>query len=389
MPDTHGATNWLSDPGEALAEARASGLPLLLYWGVAWSPLCSRMEATVFASPTFRALAGSMVLLRLDGDAAASEAWAERFNVRTYPAVIVYQPDGTEVARLPCELAEARFIALLGIACGARQSVAQSLAAALSRERVLADDEWRLLSFYSWRTDERQVLRSLDYAAALASMQRGCALPEAALRLELHALHAVAMSGKGGINKRAAALRLEQILGDAAVTEAQMDIVIAYAVDLVRYLTVPQSPARTRLANAWAGALERLELDVRLNVTDQLAALRARVRLWRLGATLPSMDDVARARVGAALDSVSDPSLRHHLITTAVNALSDAGLLGEAERLLEQSLAGSHAPFYFMDKLAIIASKRGDPAAAARWHEQAWRQAPAMAGVKPAAPSQR
>ena len=72
------------------------------------------------------------------------------------------------------------------------------------------------------------------------------------------------------------------------------------------------------------------------------------------------------------------------------NALGRTGTLPRLfDFLLEQSLAGSHAPFYFMDKLAIIASKRGDPAAAARWHEQAWRQAPAMAGVKPAAPSQR
>ena len=60
-----------------------------------------------------------------------------------------------------------------------------------------------MLSFYSWDTDERQVLKSLDFAATLASMTRACTLPDAVLRLQWHTLYAAAMSGKGGIDQRA------------------------------------------------------------------------------------------------------------------------------------------------------------------------------------------
>ncbi len=398
--------DWLSDPDSAFARARARGRPLLLYWGVDWSPPCSRLCATVFQRADFAALADRMVALRIDGDAAGAQHSAERFGVRNYPTVIVYRADGSEITRLPVQLAPERFVALLAVALAAPVNVAQSLSAALSRERALADDEWRLLSFYAWDADERQVLKGLDFAAALASMKSGCTLPEAALRLEWHA---VAMSGKGGINKRAAVAWLERILADPQAVAAQMDIAIAYAVDLVRYLSAPQSAARTGLANAWAAALARLELDPDVGVADQLAALGARVCLWRLGATLPHMDALARERVAAALDGAAaslaaaslaassaavnstaanstganSPAgvdtnyslLRHQLVATGAAALADAGLLDEAEQLLRAALAGSHAPFYFMHRLAAIAKKRGDPVAALRWYEQAWGQA--------------
>lgn len=362
-------------PDAAFAMAAARGVPLFLYWGAAWCPPCNRIRATTFSRSDFQALAPSFVALHIDGDSAGAQQMAERFHVRSYPTLIVYRPDGTEITRLPCELDGARFVEIFQVALGARRTVAESLSAALSRERALADDEWRLLSFYSWDTDERQVLKSLDFAATLASMTRSCTLPDALLRLQWHTLHAAAMSGKGGIDQRAAVKRLEEILGEPQAVRAQMDIVTNHAVDLVRFLTVPQSPARIRLAHAWAMALARLEHDPTLNLADQLAALRTRVRLSRLGEPIDEIEAVARARVASAAEAASNPAMRHQVMNTAAGLLSDAGLLDEAEQLLLDELERSHAPFYFMHNLAAIAKKRGDPAAAVSWYERAWESA--------------
>lgn len=363
------------DPDAAFALAAQARLPLFLYWGAAWCPPCNRIKATVFKRPDFIELAPSFVALHIDGDSAGAQKMAERFKVRSYPTLIVYRPDGAEITRLPCELDGARFVEIFKVALAARRTVAESLSAALSRERPLADDEWRLLSFYSWDTDERQVLKSLDFAATLASMTRACTLPDAVLRLQWHTLHAAAMSGKGGIDQRAAVKRLEETLGDAGAVRAQMDIVTNHAVDLVRFLTVPQSPARMRLTQAWANALARLEMDGTLNLADQLAALRTRVRMSRLGAPDPDLEQLARARVALAAQAACGPALRHQVMNTAAGVLSDAGLLDEAEQLLLDELERSHAPFFFMHNLAAIAKKRGDPAGAVRWYELAWDRA--------------
>jgi thiol-disulfide isomerase/thioredoxin len=360
------------DPDAAFAHAASAGLPVFLYWGAAWCPPCNRIKATVFERSDFLALAPSFVALHIDGDSAGAQQLAERFGLRSYPTLIVYHPDGAEITRLPCELDGARFVDIFKVALGARRTVAESLSAALSRERPLSDDEWRLLSFYSWDTDERQVLKSLDFAATLASMTRACTLPDAVLRLQWHTLYAAAMSGKGGIDQRAAVSRLEGTLADADVVRAQMDIVTNHAVDLVRFLTVPHSPARMRLTQTWAAALEKLETDPSLNLADQMAALRTRVRMARLGAQNDDIEAVARERVARACESGCGPAMRHQVVNTAAGVLSDAGLLDEAEQLLLNELEQSHAPFYFMHNLAAISKKRGDPAAALGWYERAW-----------------
>ena len=370
------ALNWHEgDPGAAFALAAASGKPVFLYWGAAWCPPCNRINASVFARDDFAALSDSFVALHIDGDSAGAQQLAERFRVRSYPTLIVYRPDGAEITRLPCELDGARFMEILKVALGASRTVAESLSAALSRERVLSNDEWRLLSFYSWDTDERQVLKSLDIAATLASMTRACTMPESLLRLQWHTLYAAAMSGKGGIDQRAAVARLEETLADSAAVRSQMDVVINHAVDLVRFLTAPQSPARTRLAQAWARALAQLEADSTLNLADQLAALRTRVRMSRLGAPAPGIESVARERVERAGAVACGPAMRHQVMNTATGVLSDCGLLDEAEQLLQAELERSHAPFFFMHNLAAIAKKRGDPAGAVAWYERAWDSA--------------
>jgi thiol-disulfide isomerase/thioredoxin len=362
-------------PDAAFAEAARRDLPVFLYWGAAWCPPCNRMRATVFERADFIALAPSFVALHIDGDSAGAQQMAERFHVRSYPTLIVMRADGTEITRLPCELDGERFVAIFKAALAARRTVAESLSAALSRERVLSDDEWRLLSLYSWDTDERQVLKSLDFAATLASMTRSCTLPDALLRLQWHALYAAATSGKGGIDQRAAVKRLEDILSDAPTVRAQMDIVTNHAVDLVRFLTVPQSAARLRLTQVWAAALEGLESDSILSLADQLAALRTRVRLSRLGAPVAGMEGVARERVARATEAACGPAMRHQIMNTAAGVLSDAGLLDEAEQLLLDELERSHSPFYFMHNLAAIAKKRGDAASAVSWYERAWETA--------------
>ena len=138
----------------------------------------------MFSRPDFVELAGSFVALEIDGDGVGAQAPAAQFKLRSYPTLVVFRPDGAEVTRLPCELDGKRFVHILELALNARCTAAESLSVALSRERALSDDEWRLLSFYSWHTDERQLLKNLDFAAIVASLTRACTLADAVVRLE-------------------------------------------------------------------------------------------------------------------------------------------------------------------------------------------------------------
>jgi hypothetical protein len=368
------AIDWQRDPQAAFAAARAAGRPLLLYWGAAWCPPCNRIKSVIFERPDFNAL-GGFVALSLDGDSAGGQQLAAQLKLRSYPTLVVYRPDGAEITRLPCELDGKRFVHTLELAINARFTVAESLSVALSRERTLSNDEWRLLSLYSWDTDERQLLKNLEFAAIVASLTRACTLAEAAVRLEWLGLHAAAMAGETGIDQAAAIRRLDATLGNPEAVCLQLDIVIAYALDLVRFLTAAASPARMRLVALWSHALEGLEHDVTLDISDRLAALRTRVRLSRLGVADPQLALLADRRVAEAASLPLSPALRHTVIHTGAGLLSDAALLEEAQLLLTAELAESHSPFFFMHTLAAIAKRRGEPAVALDWYEQAWHGA--------------
>ena len=366
---------WQDNPEAAFAEARERGVPVLLYWGAVWCPPCNRIKSLVFGRPDFIELSTSFVALAIDGDSPGGQRLAEQLKLRSYPTLVVVRPDGAEITRLPCELDGKRFVHILDVAINARYTAGESLSVALSRERVLSDDEWRLLSFYSWDTDERQLLKNLDFAAIVASLTRACTLPEAAMRLEWLGLHAAAMAGETGVDQAAAITRLETTLDDPLVVCQQLDIVIGYALDLVRFLTAPGSAARLGLIASWSRALRMLEDDDTLNLCDRLGALRTRVRLNRLGAGDAALAGQASERVAEAAALADSPELSHAVINSGAGILIDAGRHEEAATLLKGALDHSHSPFYFMHTLAAIAKRCGDPAGALDWYERAWHGA--------------
>ncbi|HEX8614060.1 MAG TPA: thioredoxin family protein [Telluria sp.] len=364
---------WHHDADAAFAQARASGRPVFLYWGAVWCPPCNRLKAAVLSQPAFAALAPAFVPLHIDGDAPGAQRAADRLHLRSYPTLVLYRSDGAEITRLPCELTGPRFLQLLQLALAAPFTAAQSLQAALSGQRALSADEWRLLACYSWDTDEGQLLAGRDLAATLATLRAACDEPGSALRLDWHALHA-AVSAKTAVDEQHASAMLLRTLADPQAVLEQLDLVTGYALELVRALTAPQSAQRMALAAAWSGALEQLESSCVLGLDDQLAALRVRVRMARLGTPVAGLDALLRERVAAALAGAQEPALRHQVLNTAAGMLLDAGLLDDAEALLHAALASSHAPFYFMHNLAGVAKQRGDTAALLDWYQRAWEQ---------------
>lgn len=364
---------WHHDAGAAFAAARASARPVLLYWGALWCPPCNRLKAAVLAQPGFAALASAFVPLHIDGDAPGAQRTADRLHLRSYPTLVLYRPDGVEITRLPCELAGPRFLQLLQLALAAPFTAAQSLQAALSGQRALSADEWRLLAWYSWDTDQQQLLAGRDLAAILASLHAACDEPASTRRLAWHALHA-AVAAKAIPDEKAAVAMLLRTLADPQEALAQFDLVTGYAVDLVRALTASQSAGRLALTASWSDALARLDSFGALSLDDGLAALRVRVRMARLGSPVAGLDALLRERIGAAMEAAREPALRHQVLNTAAGMLVDAGLLQDAGALLHAALASSHAPYYFMHTLATVARKGGDSGAMLDWYQRAWEQ---------------
>lgn len=89
---------FLTDYRSAVAQARADGKPLLLFFGARWCAHTQRMAAELPVDPQVARLAADFVCVRIDVDAAPK--LCEEYRVRAYPTLILAAPGGVVLQRL-------------------------------------------------------------------------------------------------------------------------------------------------------------------------------------------------------------------------------------------------------------------------------------------------
>ncbi len=370
------------DVDSAFERARRERRPVFVYWGAVWCPPCNQLKATLFNRADFQERAKLFVPVYIDGDAPGAQQLGTRFKVRGYPTTIVLRPDGSEITRLPGEVDPQRYLDVLAAALAATHPVQTLRDDALNARRALSADEWRLLAYYSWETDEQQLAPKGEKAALVARLAAACPRAHAALRdrlvlkaLSLRAAQSAGAASTATPTDATTRATVHRVLADAAQSRANFDLLVYGADDAVAWLGAGDARERAALAQAWDRALARLADDPSLSQADRLAAFDARIGLARMldaKAALPE-DLVAAARVAAvrADRAARTPAERQAVISAAAEVLADAGLFDASDRMLRDELARSPAPYYFMLGLADNARKRGDATQALAWYAQA------------------
>jgi thiol-disulfide isomerase/thioredoxin len=373
----------VTDVDRAFEQAKAASKPVFLFWTAAWCPPCNQVKSTIFTRPEFIAKSRSFVPVYVDGDTPSGQALGKRFSVSAYPTMVLLRPDGSEITRLAGSVEPAKYMQVLDHGIAGGSSAREALAAALSGNPVSAED-WRLLAFYAWETDEQQMIPKPEVPATLIRLAQTCPSDqrEAASRLTLQAIAASA-TAKGEVkpaaDKADALASVRSILARPELVREHYDLISGYAADIVGYTTAPKSREREELLAAWSAALDRLATDPTLSNGGRIGALSGKVDLARLdnksGPLPAALIAQVRTEVTRVDRETTDLNERQSVITGAGAVLADAGLLDESDALLSIELERSHSPYYYMLGLASNARKRGTPdskVAAIEWARQAY-----------------
>jgi thioredoxin-like negative regulator of GroEL len=384
VPTPGSSVAWLEAAGDtdvdaAFAKAKSDHKPLLLYWGAKWCPPCNQLKATLFNRQDFIERTQSFVTVHIDGDAPGAQKLGARFKVRGYPTLILFNPAGQELTRLPGEVDAPKVVQVMQLGLASGRPIKDVLADAQAGKPLNAN-EWRLLAFYSWDTDEQQLVPEVQRPALLAKLAAACPAnePDACTRLQLRAL---AENGKPDAAMRE---RVHKLLADATASRTQMDVIANAAPDLVKALAGDDKAQRATWAAEFDTALKRLQADTTLSRADRLSALTSRVDLARLQAG--AKDDAVNVKLPAPLlkevrdaaaredREITDGYERQAVITQAAYMLERAGLGSDSDALLKANLSKSHSPYYLMSELASNAKARGDKAGALHWYEEAYKR---------------
>jgi hypothetical protein len=307
--------------------------------------------------------------------------------------VIIFDPLGEEVMRMPSTVAVDEYERILDSAVASMKPVEQVLEEVLANGPESAPEtDLNLLAFHSWGQDSRVDLSVDDQVATFRRLYNETPEDFSVERSRFLGLYVVALARQGSRDAdtevpaagagEVAALRsaILDVLADRNLRNANLLWIEYYASNIIDLLTPDDTPERHELLGAWQQAADALENDEALSVDDRLSATKLKVDLVLLSAhadaddvTVPTaLQEHVRERVDWALETVTDESELQTVVNTLAYVLEAADLKDEAESMLLAKMHDTAAPYYFMSWIAGLKADAGDNEAAIEWYRRAY-----------------
>ncbi|MEO2172651.1 MAG: thioredoxin fold domain-containing protein [bacterium] len=384
--------NWFAgDVSSAFTLARETDKPVFLYWGAVWCPPCQEIKHTVFKSRRFITQTGSFIPVYLDGDTDEAQAEGERFGVRGYPTMIVFNPDGEEVTRIPGGIDISAYNDVLELALNSISPTATLVQRVITAPDVISKADIKQLAFYSWGQDHSALpdnydpelflamsrLAQDDVSSARLYMQYLIEVSSAFDRAQDKARH----SSADPLNDTVATIvpvtgafeKVSSILDSDTLTLACWDS-IAHNPKLLPHIA-PED-ARHDLSIRWQKKTLDLSNDPSLSVSEQLTGLLPTLTFFFIEDETrdltPELKQTVLEATTAADRATTNSFARQSVVNKIGYILKSAHLIDEAKQLFLAELQRSESPYYFMSSLASIAEDQGNITEAIQWHQKAY-----------------
>ncbi len=380
------------DIDSAFAYAKTAGKPMFLYWGAEWCPPCHYLKNKIFTRPEFVARMQQFVPIYLDGDTERAQILGETLDVKGYPTVIIFDPLGQEVMRMPSTVPVEQYEAILDAAVANMRPVKVVLEEVLAAGPATANEsDVHLLAFYSWGQDSQVDLSADEEVEAFGRLYHETPADRQVERARFLGLYLVALAGQARASESAeSALSPEEtaaasqaviaVLEDASLRNANLLWIEYYAPYIIDLLHPEDTPERHELLGAWERAADAMENDPALSIDDRLSATVLKLDLVSLAAhpdakevRIPTaMQEHVRQRAAWAIETVTDESELQTVVNTLAHMLESADLNEEAEAMLLAKMHDTAAPYYFMSWIGSLREEAGDSAGALEWYRKAY-----------------
>lgn len=369
----------------AFDSAESEAKPVFLYWGAVWCPPCQEIKHTVFKSQEFIQLTRLFVPVYLDGDTGEAQAWGEKFGVKGYPTMIVFNSAGEEITRIPGGIDISRYNTVLELSLNQMRSTAELVQVALEDSTRLSYDDFYQLAYYSWFQDSSAVPDGTDKAELFFRLSTGA--PEGELSNRFYMNYLLALTEKNDTEETGQyelgpgiAERLEIILSSSSLTLASWDS-LAYSMEEILALPVLDDAHKASLAELWANSIFDLRFDEALSRAEKLAGWVPKLQLATRGDQPLSADlrKWLRAELKAADEATADSFERQSVINQMSHIYREAGLVNDAKDLLLAELEKSASPYYFMSGLGSLAEKDNNFEEALAWRKKAYENSVGVA----------
>lgn len=369
---------------EAFVLAESLDKPLFLYWGAVWCPPCQEIKHTVFKSQAFINLTAAFIPVYLDGDTDRAQPWGEKFGVKGYPTMIVFNPQGKEVTRIPGGIDVSRYNGVLELSLNEMRPTSELIEIALDDPDLLKDSDFFQLAFYSWGQDTSAVPEGTNEVELFYLLSKKAPDEELSSRFYMAYLMAMVVANEESIDLADSVDlsagegdrvfdRLISILSSNELSLACWDT-LAYAAEEIMSLPVFTASERDELATRWADQLFSLRFTESLSKTEKLAGWFP--NLYLLTKDEQSLSSGLQDQLRQEMQKVDAATPDSYERMTVINQIShvyrQANLDKDAQLLLLAELDKSASPYYFMSGLASLAEKDEKFEEAVDWRRKAY-----------------
>lgn len=376
---TKGGIPWFDGSIEdAFAAAKTAEKPIFLYWGAKWCPPCLELKATIFLREEFIEQSKQFVPVYLDGDTDRAQKYGEKFGVYGYPTVIIFDPQGVEITRIPGGMNIEQYIGVLELAQNAIHPVSDLLQT-VQAGRDIRDEDWALLASYSWGQDRGKALGEQDKHSTLRQLAQACPDRLAVTKSKLQMLALVSWAEEKEEERDESLaqeyrVQMKAVLANDSLSRENLNSFIYSGATVLKALPGDdQTPAlRDAVLEPLVAAIE----DQSVSVLKRIDAIHGWVDVNKTALSegeqlSPAQQAWVKEQTAAARTQINSYQ-RHTALSSLWHLYYIAGLDSMAREALQEGMDVSDQPYYFMADMGYLEQESGNGAEAIRWYKKAW-----------------